>query len=263
MKDSVVEKAKKVLGFIKPYIIKYYVAFFVGGLVWMLLDVYVTKGIDASFVSAVMDSIMAGTAILAVLAAKNYLAQFTAQEGYKIAISLVNDEILSIPKHGNVYTDYANLHAKIHEFNGVVIERSMIDELSNLQKTLIESRVELNECYLRIVEKKRKLDTYGIDIHKQKLVYYESMTGFLSLFLRECKDIEDKTLIIIEKIRFPAERNSYGYPRKDVFNIARFDFNEPIPNLKVINDYWLNTIYNYTEFRKNGSSITKLFKVYG
>jgi hypothetical protein len=38
---------------------------------------------------------MAGATVAAVLTARNYLAQFTAQEGFKIAIALVNDKMLS------------------------------------------------------------------------------------------------------------------------------------------------------------------------
>lgn len=94
MKDSVVKRAKNVWGFIKLYITKYYVAFFVGGAAWMLLDVYVTKGIDASFVSAVMDFALVLFAILAFYQARKIWVDRAKQDGYKIALDLLNDKLI-------------------------------------------------------------------------------------------------------------------------------------------------------------------------
>lgn len=256
------ERAKTVFRVIKEYIIKYYVAFFCGGVVWMLLDVYVTKGIDASFVSAIMDSIMAGTAMLAVLAAKNYLAQFTAQEGFKIAISLVNEEVLSIPKYNSVLNHYIILHDKIHQLEGQTIEMRIADELSKKKQDLIRDRRELSKLHFSMVEKKRKLDTYGIDVNEHKTQFYLEMNRNLSMFLNECKDLESKINIMLKVIPVLSEKNLFGYT-KTVFHTSMFKFKEPIPNKEIVRKYWLEVINNYDKFRKHERSITKLFKVYG
>ncbi|EPD2608626.1 hypothetical protein [Yersinia enterocolitica] len=51
------------------------------------------KSSYTDWISAFCNVVMAGATVVAVLAAKNYLAQFTAQEGNKIALSLLNDKL--------------------------------------------------------------------------------------------------------------------------------------------------------------------------
>lgn len=171
---------KKVWHFVKPYIIKYYVAFLCGGLAWMLLDVYVTKGIDASFVSAVMDSIMAGTAILAVLAARNYLAQFTAQEGYKLAIHFVNvsfHQLLSLATElekdsvtlENYYKGLVDKEQTIVDLNGFTIYPDTIK--GKLQK--------INECKTSLDKELDSIKTYGLHLNFERGFWYEQISEFL------------------------------------------------------------------------------------
>ncbi|WP_164092431.1 hypothetical protein [Kluyvera georgiana] len=245
---------------IKNYYIAFISGIFVGGSIWMLLDVSVTKGIDASFVSAVMDSIMAGTAILAVLAAKNYMEQFTAQEGFKLAFSLVNEEMLSITKHANVLMDYLNLQQKIKDYDGQVAITDLSNNLTIAQKKLKNSLSELDRLYNGMIEKKRKLDTYGIDAHKLKVEYYSNMIENLGAFIRECKDLDVKVNTIIEKIILFSGKNLYQHS-KIVFTVSSFKFDEPISDPEVVRQYWLNAIQSYELFRKDGRRITNLFQV--
>ncbi|HID5228942.1 TPA: hypothetical protein ACXEMK_003854 [Enterobacter roggenkampii] len=83
----------KVWHFVRPYIFKYYVAFFCGGMFWMFLDVYVTKGIDASFVSAVMDTVMATAATIALIKAKKIWDDKGIDHGHKFAMQLLTDVV--------------------------------------------------------------------------------------------------------------------------------------------------------------------------
>lgn len=53
----------------------------------------IDKSSYTDWISAFCNVVMAGATVVAVLAAKNYLAQFTAQEGNKIALSLLNDKL--------------------------------------------------------------------------------------------------------------------------------------------------------------------------
>lgn len=176
---SLVNMIKKVWHFAKPYIIKYYVAFLCGGFSWMLLDVYVTKGIDASFVSAVMDSIMAGTAILAVLAARNYLAQFTAQEGYKLAIHFVNfsfHELLSLSTElkedsvslENYYKGLVDKEKTTVDLNGFTIYPDTFK--GKLQK--------INECKTALDKELASIKTYGLHLNPERSFLYEQISGF-------------------------------------------------------------------------------------
>lgn len=76
---------KRVFNFVRPYIFRYYVAFFCGGVVWMLIDVYVTKGIDASFVSACADMALVALALIAGIQAKKIWQDKFKEDSYGFA----------------------------------------------------------------------------------------------------------------------------------------------------------------------------------
>lgn len=78
----------------KYNILGYAFSFCLGGFVWMLIDVYVTKGIDASFVSAVMDTLVVIIAIAALIKAQQFWSDRTKQEGHNIALKLLNETLL-------------------------------------------------------------------------------------------------------------------------------------------------------------------------
>ena len=90
------ERFKNMLRFVKLYVSKYYIAFLSGGVVWMLLDVYAIKGIDASFVSAIADTSLVVFAFIALLEAKKEWDKRLKQDGYKIASDLMNDKFIKI-----------------------------------------------------------------------------------------------------------------------------------------------------------------------
>lgn len=68
--------------------------FILGALVWMFIDVYVTKGIDSSFISAVADSVLAFLAVLAIIKAKEFWKEKSKQDGYRIATRLLNEHLI-------------------------------------------------------------------------------------------------------------------------------------------------------------------------
>lgn len=90
------KSAKEVWRFVKPYIAKYYLAFLLGGVSWMLLDVYATKGIDASFVSACADVSLVVAAIFAGKQAKKIWQDKFKDESYtyakKIYLKVISPE---------------------------------------------------------------------------------------------------------------------------------------------------------------------------
>lgn len=150
----------------------------------LLLLLALAKGIDASFVSAVMDSIMAGTAILAVLAAKNYLAQFTAQEGYKIAISLVNDDLLLIPEMTKMFKKYKAAYVHISCMQKIYASDVDIKVCEQEIVDLKNDHAYYESVYSTIYKKKRQLDTYGLHLIDSKSSDFDKM-------MREYKTILD------------------------------------------------------------------------
>lgn len=178
----------KVWGFVKSYLVNPLVAFSCGGVVWMFLDVYVTKGIDASFVSAVMDTIMAGATILAILAARNYLAQFTAQEGYKEAIELVNnvipklkkplDKLKSKAENAIIYLNELNHTSQISVFSNHNGDVDISNECYELKKLLTEIDNHLSG-----------ISTYGLKMESNKLAELNSINLFSTSIQDSLQDV--------------------------------------------------------------------------
>lgn len=226
----------------------------------LLLLLALAKGIDASFVSAVMDSIMAGTAILAVLAAKNYLAQFTAQEGYKIAIELVNENIIPITKHAGVIDDYKKLYNKIQELNGQEVDRVMPNELLAFSEALNKSCIELDRLYQSMIDKKHKLATYGIDVSKSYALFYIEITNNVLMIIGECNSLRNNTDVVIDSI-LSLNRGSYKLPTRFTLDLSNCVFEHPIPEVEKVMGYWSRLIKNHNLFINDGRSVTELFKV--
>lgn len=233
-----------------------------GNLFYSIYAKMIDKSSYTDWISAFCNVVMAGATVAAVLTARNYLAQFTAQEGFKIAIALVNDKMLSLVKHVNVINDYSCLHDKIFDFEGKVIEKAMITEITDLRVMLVRSYYPLKNLYQNIVEDKRKLDTYGIDVHENKREHYNSMMDNLSTFLRECDDLIEKSTTIAKTSTYLYD-NDLGRYEKNVFSVKREKFKEPIPAKEQVREHWLAVMYNFTSLRKHGSSVNKIFKAYG
>lgn len=206
---SLVNMIKKVWHFAKPYIIKYYVAFLCGGFSWMLLDVYVTKGIDASFVSAFMDSIMAGTAILAVLAARNYLAQFTAQEGYKLAIELINLNLLPME---NNFISIIQRHNDVYKFldanQKIVPTNYHLDTLFKHITALKKDSNGLTSIIADVDFYLKRINTYGLVVSNKKEFDFSRLMSNLSNLEKSYADLCEKLTAIHSSMKYTFNNNS-------------------------------------------------------
>lgn len=130
----------------------------------MLIDVYATKGIDASFVSACMDVIMACGALAAVITARNYLAQYIAQEGYKIAIDLVNNLLPKIESKLLIMKkESENLDLFLKE--SMVRGNIYFDTADKLTRKLCKNSSELFEENELINSYLYKIATYGLKMN--------------------------------------------------------------------------------------------------
>ncbi|EKD5160980.1 hypothetical protein OR235_004572, partial [Enterobacter cloacae] len=83
----------------------------------------IDKSSYTDWIAAFCNLIMAGATVSAVITARNYLAQFTAQEGYKIAISLVNDDLLKIKEYKSVLNAHKMLYKKIDDNKKILPRR--------------------------------------------------------------------------------------------------------------------------------------------
>ena len=92
-----------------------------------------TNTIDKSsytdWISAFCNVVIAGATVGAVITARNYLAQFTAQEGYKLAIKLVNEDFPKIKENLSIINqEYVN----IDKFFNSMTKETVITDITAL-----------------------------------------------------------------------------------------------------------------------------------
>lgn len=130
----------------------------------LLFSIY-TDNIDKSsytdWISAFCNVVMAGATVAAVMTAKNYLAQFTAQEGYKEAIVLVNNIMPEIALGLNSINQE---YKKIGFFFSDIKDTSYIykDSLDRHLRSLEASTNELSESLLKMHTYLSNISTYGL-----------------------------------------------------------------------------------------------------
>ncbi|HBZ7523786.1 TPA: hypothetical protein MM130_000340 [Klebsiella quasipneumoniae subsp. similipneumoniae] len=211
---------------------------------------------------------MAGTAILAVLAARNYLAQFTAQEGYKLAIHFVNfsfHELLSLSTELKEYSDILEEYYKglvdkektTVDLNGFTIHPDNFN--STLQK--------INECKTALDKELASIKTYGLHLNFERSFLYEQISDFL-------KQLNDKFN------EFTAHNHGYIDALDRELDL---EMRNPFPKLPIsrdkfakTNDTALNNLVTYSsrikciskdinsccdEFISKSEKITKIFVV--
>lgn len=213
--------------------------FSLGAVFIMFVDTYITKGIDSSFVSAVMDTVMAVATVLAVLAAKNYLNQSAKQDGYKIALSILNDRFVHTGLLSFVVKDLVVLELQLLNYRHIdgvfkntpesfkrIRERKYIISMSKLHKSLnISLKERIFELNQQIQFDIFKMRNTGIDFNsnehgllmKQHLSSYRELTlnldGYLEdlkLYLLKFYDYSHSDFYDEEKIKIPDDRESFS-----------------------------------------------------
>ena len=232
----------------------------------MLLDVCVTKGIDASFVSAIMDSIMAGTAILAVLAARNYLAQFTAQEGYKLAIELINQTLLPI---GNNFISLNNRHSAVYKFldgnQEIVPTQHHLDTLFEHITALKKDSNEIKSKIAGINFNLKRINTYGLIVSNKKKFDFSRLMSNLSNLEKSYSDLCEKLDMIHSSMKHRFNGN-FKNKNDDVasaeFVYSYRSFIERIPEDKeIVEGYFKAINESHENLFLNNRVATKFFIV--
>ncbi|WP_263064747.1 hypothetical protein [Dickeya dadantii] len=144
---------KIVFIFIKNCAMKYGVAFLCGGVGWMLLDVYVTKGIDASFVSACMDTALVIFAFMTLIEARKIWIGRAKQDGYKIALELLNNKFIKVVMNHQLNDWLFRMDGLIFQFNnlGGLSIPSTLNKESECIKNLIMEIDTLNELLRDVI----------------------------------------------------------------------------------------------------------------
>ncbi|WET13532.1 hypothetical protein P2W49_12535 [Yersinia intermedia] len=121
------------------------------------------------WISAFCNIIMAGATVVAVLAAKNYLAQFTAQEGYKKAIEFKNISLHEFVKlfliNKNIGTIQKNI-TKLHD--GKLINTNRINDILLAITEITASRDNIFKAELKLKKELADIGSYGVILTRDK-----------------------------------------------------------------------------------------------
>jgi hypothetical protein len=104
----------------------------------MFIDVYVTKGIDASFVSAFADIALVVFAVVAFHQAKRVWIDKTKHDGYKVALDLLNGKLHEVRQRIQGVTIDLNLtHGKLSSVDSLISEwRNTIPEQNSAERII-------------------------------------------------------------------------------------------------------------------------------
>ncbi len=265
-------KIKNIVKQASVYATSPFVAFSIGAVVVMLLDVYVTKGIDSSFVSACMDVVMAGAAVGAVLIARNYLAQFTAQEGYKIAIELVNDVF---PKHEGLKTVVPLCNTALTIINKVIEQESIsgkeIFTLKSILSKCSSMSEDANSVYKEVSKLLFKTKTYGLYPSNDREYYFYNFINTIDLVSSQLKILAKELDVVKDNIEvFNRFKNQSEViiiddmnHDDDAFALNKIKDNLFSRRLDEV-DATIKQMFNsHKRFIGKDNTITELFKVKG
>lgn len=140
-------------------------------------------GSAADWVASVANTVMAITAVFAFIVARNWLPQLTTQEGYKLAIQLVNDHYIWLSPQNSLLREAGLPMAYIrHLQDGKTMEGSTVsyeDIMGSLDKALLEHKNRRD-----MMEKIRfRLGTYGLSEAPSVRARFEALD---SAYLKAC-----------------------------------------------------------------------------
>ncbi|AGN88268.1 hypothetical protein [Enterobacter sp. R4-368] len=119
----------------------------------------------AEWLSALLNLVMAAAAVAAYLTARSWLPQLTTQEGYKLAIHLVNNELIWLDKRNRLLSDTGSVFEVAREaFKGreisLLTRNRLVDAIARLEQTTKESRRRRDEIDNAIF----RMQTYGLRV---------------------------------------------------------------------------------------------------
>ncbi|MFV7520689.1 hypothetical protein ACNPN6_06555 [Enterobacter quasiroggenkampii] len=161
----------------------------VGNFFYSIYAKMIDKSSYTDWISAFCNVVMAGATVAAVLTARNYLAQFIAQEGYKIAIQTVNELIPEIKKHtSEIKNEYERIEQYLNE--SMVVGNIYFDTSSQLTNRLISLSNELLVLKESLDDNISKIKTYGLNMDSSR---YSSLNSANKFIDRNSEDVWDYT----------------------------------------------------------------------
>ncbi|EOE7356146.1 TPA: hypothetical protein ACKFMW_004298 [Enterobacter hormaechei] len=220
-------------------------------------------GSAADWVASIANAVMAITAVLAFIVARSWLPQLTTQEGYKLAIELVNDHYIWLGMQNSVLTDVTLPVRYIqHQVDRESLTGSPEVSADELIKAL-EQAVLLHKTRRdKMAQIGLRLDTYGLRVTP---AYADR---FLALD-RAYMHASDAAASILETLKKTYELSKI-HPSTDSTLYVKGEltrelyvplFNEALGRFRVVNEQFQQMIKIHDAIFSSRPSIGKLFKV--
>lgn len=187
-------------------------------LVTFFYSIY-AKMIDKSsytdWISAFCNVVMAGATVGAVITARNYLAQFTAQEGYKLAIKLVNEDFPKIRERLSIIN---REYVKIDKFLDALNAETVISDVTvlNLTNQLSMSSSKIIDIKKVVSSHLDSIKTYGLVMEQHRYKDFTLAMSFIECNIDECFGYIAAIEKYLDKIKI---RNEPYYFDNDILKV--------------------------------------------
>ncbi|MGP2543204.1 hypothetical protein [Yersinia sp. 2541 StPb PI] len=175
-----------------------FVVALIGQFMFSIYSNLIDKSSYTDWISAFCNVVMAGATVGAVLIARNYLAQFTAQEGYKIAIELVNEVLPEVKELNEIGLICSNSKKILYEiirdidFGHVGYIKDRHEYLHSKANNILTLKSEIEEYLF-------KVGTYGLEPSDER---YEDLMNII-----DCLDELSSNVGKLGSMLFHVERN--------------------------------------------------------
>ena len=179
-------------------------------LILIILSGQIVKGSGpAEWLSALLNLVMAVAAVMAFFTARSWLPQLTTQEGYKLAIRLVNELFITLGDRNELSTRVWSVHQHaelaFEEIKGEAAAKKLTDSIAKLEEQLgmnLKNRTEIERVLFQI-------ETYGLQVGDEKKEAMQDMllahkeTISLGQSLRD--SIKDYVTKLLNELPFAAD----------------------------------------------------------
>lgn len=237
-------------------------------ILFLLFDQTVKDSGPAEWLSALLNLVMAGAAVAAFLTARSWLPQLTTQEGYRLAIDLVNKEFIWLGIQNPLLPDTSSLVTAAEQLflvSGCRSHREAFENaITRLEKTVLDNKKRLDRIDMAMFQ----MRTYGLQVEDNKSA---SMNTMLQAFRESVSGASD-LLAIVRHYQTVREREmskpiSHSVPgeaesRKEIMKTSdREALDKVNDTLKILAASWNTMVLSQGTFTGDDHRIAKLFVV--
>ncbi|MCL6746897.1 hypothetical protein [Kosakonia sp. R1.Fl] len=218
-------------------------------------------GSAVDWLSAILNLATVLTAIAAFVVARSWLPQLTTQEGYKLAISLVNDEIRTLDRSNPLKDD---VNKAVQAVKNLGNRRTILNTEPEITKlrSIITSAEKRRK---KMRDLRKKMETYGLEPATDRAAALEKMLTALGKCIDRANTAQ--VLLMVLSLKGSITELSQEFINSDRFSmIERLNNGEDLEtltmeNLSELDKAWWDMTREQEEFLGKNSQIGKLFKV--